>query len=184
MHTIRSGFSGHFVAHHTQGVGLSPALMPFSYCFCYHLAMIHMQLFLVQSGRPACLCYNPLSLQDFSGASRLQKERAEACDCSDSQFLRLTILKCLPLIDALFLSVGYESHSNKHKCLYSSIEFSIHPQDQKLNNRYKGTHWERFLLSCPTATNSLPDATDGTRVSFALFFTGSHEAQDSLRVTM
>lgn len=90
----------------------------FSYCFCYHLAMIHMQLFLVQSGRPACLCYNPLSLQDFSGASRLQKERAEACDCSDSQFLRLTILKCLPLIDALFLSVGYESHSNTNVCIH------------------------------------------------------------------
>lgn len=143
-----------------------------------------MLLFLVQSGRPACLGYNPLSLQHCSGACRLQKDRAEACDCRDSQFLRLTILRCLPLIDALSFSVGYERHSNKHKCLYSFIEFSIHLQDQKLNNRYKGAHWERFLLSCPTATNSLPEATDGTRVSFVLFFTGSHKAQDSLRVTM
>lgn len=128
--------------------------------------MIHMQLFLVQSGRPACLCYNPLSLQDFSGASRLQKERAEACDCRDSQFLRLTILKCLPLIDALFLSVGYESHSNKHKCLYSSIEFSIHLQDQKLNNRYKGAHWEDF--SCPVLQLPTPSQTQPTVQEFHL----------------
>lgn len=89
-----------------------------------------MQLFLVQSGRPACLGHSPLSLQGFSGASRLQKERAEACDYSDSRFLGKTILRCLPLIDALFFSVGYESHSNKHKCLCSSIEFSIYLQDK------------------------------------------------------
>lgn len=27
VYTTRSGFSGHFVAHHTQGTGLSPALI-------------------------------------------------------------------------------------------------------------------------------------------------------------